>query len=508
MQVVSAGSGSLQFRGVTLDPRTPVIVGAGQFLQHDVDITDAREPAALMEGAVHAAAADAGLDGPPRADSVRVVNIIGWRYRNAPRFLAERLGLTDCELAESSPGGNSPQALVNRTALDIASGGVDMAILSGAEAFRTYMRARKQGATLDWPKADDDDLPTIIGEPLDMNHPHERELGLMAPVQIYPMFETALRAAAGRSVEDHRAHLGRLWSDLSHVAAGNPYAWIREPKSPDEIVTVGPTNRMIGLPYPKLMNSNSDVDMGAALIMCSVGAARRLGVDEDRWVFPQSGTDCHEHNFVSNRDTFAATPAIELGGARALELAGLDIDDVGLIDLYSCFPSAVQLGAASLGVDLSRQWSRTGGLPFAGGPWNNYPMHAIATIVGELREQRNERGLVWANGGYATKHAFGVYAATPPTEGFRHENPQAEIDALPKRDLAIGDDAAGAATIEAYTVMFSRDNEPELALASCLLDDGRRAWGRSSEAAVATAFCDGEWVGTNVTLDADAGLHL
>ncbi len=35
---------------------------------------------------------------------------------------------------------------------------------------------------------------------------------------------------------------------------------------------------MIGLPYPKLMNSNSDVDMGAAVIMCSVEAARRLGV--------------------------------------------------------------------------------------------------------------------------------------------------------------------------------------------------------------------------------------
>ncbi|MFN3255661.1 MAG: acetyl-CoA acetyltransferase [Ilumatobacter sp.] len=493
---------------MTLDPRTPVIVGVGQYLHRSESLADALEPVALMERSVLAAAADAGLDGPPCADSVRVVNIIGWRYRNAPRFLAERLGLSDCELAESTAGGNSPQALVNRTALDIASGAVDLAILSGAEAFRTYMRARKENVTLDWPKADEHDVPMTIGKPLDMNHPHERELGIVMPVQVYPMFETALRAEAGRTVEEHQAHLGALWSDLSHVAASNPYAWIREPKSAEEITTVGPKNRMIGFPYPKLMNSNSDVDMGAALIMCSVEVAERLGIARDRWVFPRSGTDCHEHNFVSNRDTFARTPAIELGGRRALDLAGVTIDEVALIDLYSCFPSAVQLGAASLGVDLDRQWSRTGGLPFAGGPWNNYPMHAIATIVSELREQPDEYGLVWANGGYATKHSFGVYAATPPTDGFGYDHPQAEIDALPKRSLAIGEEAAGSADIEAYTVMFSRDNEPESAIAACLLPDGRRAWGKSSDTAVAAAMCDGEWVGISVELDADATMRV
>ena len=150
--------------------------------------------------------------------------------------------------------------------------------------------------------------------------------------------------------------------------------------------------------------------------MCSVEAAQRLGVAEDRWVFPHAGTDCHEHPFVSNRDTFARTPAIELGGKRALELAGVGIDDIAIVDLYSCFPSAVQLGAQSLGLSTDRQLTRTGGLPFAGGPWNNYVMHAIATVVGDLREQPGEHGLVWANGGYATKHAFGVYGTEPPAE--------------------------------------------------------------------------------------------
>ncbi|WP_420451069.1 acetyl-CoA acetyltransferase [Ilumatobacter sp.] len=492
-----------------LDPRTPVVVGVGQYLHRADSLDDALEPAALMERAVREAASDAGLDGPPAADSVRVVNIIGWRYRNAARFLAGRLGIEGAELAESAPGGNSPQMLVNRTALDIAAGSTDVAVLAGGEAFRTYMRARKEDVTLDWPKADDDDDPVIIGEELVMNHPHERELGIWQPVQIYPMFETALRAADGRDVVEHEERLGRLWSDLSHVAAGNPNAWIRDARSPQEITTVTAGNRMIGLPYPKLMNSNSDVDMAASVIMCSVEAARRLGIDEDRWVFPLAGTDCHEHDFVSNRDTFSRTPAIELGGSRALSLAGLDIDDVALIDLYSCFPSAVQLGARSLGIDpFERQWSRTGGLPFCGGPWNDYPMHAIATIVTELRERRGEVGLVWANGGYATKHSFGLYSTNPPSGGFRHESPQDEIDALPKRELAIGAEAAGDVHVEAYTVMFSRDGDPETALTACRTDDGRRAWGRSSDPGTAAAMCDGEWVGIGVRLDDDATLHV
>ncbi|MGB3736055.1 MAG: acetyl-CoA acetyltransferase [Ilumatobacter sp.] len=492
---------------MTLDPRTPVIIGVGQYNHRADGLDDAMEPAALMERAVRIAAEDAGLDGPPAADSVRVVNIIGWRYRNPARFLAGRLGIEPTELAESAPGGNSPQSLVNRTALDIAAGGVDVAILAGAEAFRTYMRARKEGVKLDWPKGADDDHPVRLGEELDMNLDAEKARGIVMPVQIYPMFETALRAAAGRTVTEHQAHLGKLWSDLSHVAAGNPNAWIQDPKSPEEITTIGPKNRMVGFPYPKLMNSNSDVDMGASIIMCSVEAARRMGVGEERWVFPHAGTDCHEHNYVSHRDTFARTPAVELGGARVLQLAGVTIDEVELLDLYSCFPSAVQLGAQSLGVDLyERQWSRTGGLPFCGGPWNNYPMHAIATMVGELREQPSARGLVWANGGYATKHAFGIYSATPPADGFRYEYPQDEIDALPRRDLATGADAAGPADIEAYSVMFSRDGEPETALAACLLLDGRRAWGTSSDPAIAAAMCDGEWVGVTVRLDSDGTL--
>jgi len=484
-----------------------VIIGVGQYVHRAESLDDALEPVALMEQAVLAASTDAGLDGPPNADALRVVSQLSWRYGNTPRFLAGRLGIDPHRLDYSTMGGNSPQSLVNATAVDIQAGEIDIAILAGGEATRTRSRARKAGVELHWPKSEPGDEPTIVGEELEMNLEAETSRGIYLPVQIYPMFETAIRAASGRTVDEHRDHLGQLWAGLSQVAARNPYAWIQEAKTAAEITTVGENNRMIGLPYPKLMNSNNDVDMAAAVIMCSVEAARRMGVAEDRWVFPHAGTDCHEHNYVSHRDTFTRTPAVEIGGHLALELAGVGIDDVAIVDLYSCFPAAVQLGAQSLGIDLRRQWSRTGGLTFAGGPWNNYVMHAIASVVTDLRERPGEFGLVWANGGYATKHSFGVYS-TMPTPNFRHDHPQSHIDALPRRELALPADAAGAATVEAYTVMFSRESAPEQAIASCLLADGRRAWGMSSDPALAAAMCDGEWVGTSVTLGADGTLHV
>lgn len=485
-----------------VDPRSPVLVGAGQFLHRAHDLDDALEPAELMAQAVRGALADAGVPDLTDVPVLRVVSLLSWRYRDPARFVAERAGLSVGRTGLTTNGGNSPQTLVNATAAQIQAGDLDLAVLTGGEAFRTRQRARRTKAWLPWPAVDEDVAPDeILGEDLVMNHAEERERGIVMPVQIYPMFETALRAEAGESVEEHQVRLSELWARFSEVASRNPYAWVTTPLSAEDIRTTGPSNRMIGFPYPKYMNSNSDVDMAAALVMCSAERARALGIPQERWIFVHSGTDCHEHPFVSNRWSFTKTPAIEIGGRRALELAGTDIDGVDLVDLYSCFPSAVQLGARSLGLDLTSTLTRTGGLPFAGGPWNNYVMHAIATVVRELREGLGNRALVWANGGYATKHAFGVYSTNPSPAGFRHDHPQDEIDALPRRDLAGVSEAAGSATIEAYTVMHTRDGDPERALAACLLADGRRAWGVTEDTDVAVAMCQGEWVGRDVTLD-------
>lgn len=497
---------------IPLDPRTPVIIGVGQTLQRHDDPATARDATELMAEAIRLAAADADADRSPisTVDVLAVVNTLSWRYGDPARIVSERLGISPTTRVVTPMGGNSPQSLVNAAAEAIAGGELDLAVLVGGETWRTRMRARRLGVTLEWPKVDPDlladDPADTWGHELTMNSAAETDLGLIMPVQVYPMFESALRAARradGVTPEQHQRDVGEMWSRFSAVAAENPYAWIRQAMTADEIVTPSERNRMVGSPYTKVMNSNNDVDQAAAVIICSVERATALGVPTERWVFPHAGTDCHEHPFISEREHFHTTPAVVAGGRLALELAGVGIDDIAHLDLYSCFPSAVQLGALALGLDpftSDRALTLTGGLSFAGGPWNNYVMHSIATLVGRLRDDAGSTGLVWANGGYVTKHAFGVYSTEPPVAGFRRGDPQDTVDALPRRTMAEADDAvtAGTGTIESYTVMHDREGRPETAWASLLLPDGRRAWGRSTRADLIAHLLEGDHVGESV----------
>lgn len=480
---------------------TPVIVGVAQLEQRVSSHTEGKEPADLMIDAVRAAAVDCGnpaiIDD---ATSVRVVRGI-WPYKNPGRYVADALGLPTAESVLTPFGGNYVQTATNYSALDLQNGTHDVIIITGAECGNTQAKARRAGTRPEWQK-----LPgepdRRLGADLPMTHDYEIAAGIQAPIQFYPMFETALRHAMGHSVTDHQQHIARLWAGFSAVAADNPHAWIRNPLSAEEIASPGPNNRPVSFPYPKFMNSNNNVDQAAALILCSTDKARALGIPESQWVYPHVGTDAHDHLFVSNRDTLFESPAIRIAGNRALELAGLAVDELDLIDVYSCFPVAVQVAARELGLSLERPLTVTGGLTFAGGPLNNYVMHSIARTVELLREQPQAKALVTANGGYLTKHAFGIYSAEPPAQPFQHQDVQAEVDALPQRRVL--KEVSATATVEGYAVMYSAQG-PEVAHLACRLPDGERTWANCRDADTLTAMVAEEFCGRTVAVaDANA----
>lgn len=465
-----------------VDPRTPVLIGAGQ-LSNRVDRgAEPLEPVDLIAEALRRAAEDSGV-GPAAlsgADAVHIVGLLSWRYRDPGRLVAERVGAAPRATTVTGMGGNSPQSLVNLASLAIQAGDADLVLLGGAEAWRTRMGARSAGVELDW-TVQGDDVPEAtrsIAE-VPMSAPGEQARGVVMPVQVYPLFEQAHRVRQGRSLEEHLVVVSELWARFSEVAATNPHAWIQEAYTAEQIRTPTADNRMIGFPYTKRMNSNNAVEQGAAVILCSAERAEALGVPRDRWVFPHAGTDAHDHYFVSEREDLGASPAMRLAGRGALDLAGIGVDDLAHVDLYSCFPSAVEISAAELGLGLDRPLTVTGGLSFAGGPWNNYVMHSIATMAGRLRDDPGSLGLVSANGGYITKHAFGVYGTEPPATGFRHAEPQGEVDALPRRQLDEAPD--GELTIETWTAMHDREGQPETGIVVGLLPDGRRAIGTTTD---------------------------
>jgi acetyl-CoA C-acetyltransferase len=492
-------------------PRTPVLVGVGQWSNRVDRGEPAVEPADMMAEVLRRAAADSGASADPlvKADAIRVVSTLSRRYRNAARLVAERIGASPQDEALSPIGGNQPQALVARACLDIAAGDADTVLICGAEAWRT--RTATSRDQLPW-TAQDDSVPEarLTAPEVDLYHPAELARGVFLPAQVYPLFEQALRHAAGRTVDDHLVHVSELWAGFSAVAAGNPHAWIRDPMTAEEIRTPSPGNRWVCWPYTKVMNANNAVEQAAAVIVCSAERAEALGVPRDRWVFPLAGTQAHDTYAVSHRSDLRSSGAIRLAARELFALAGRGVDEVAHADLYSCFPSAVQIGAAEIGLGLDRPLTVTGGLSFAGGPWNNYVTHSLAAMVGRLRDDPGSLGLVTANGGYVTKHVLGLYSTEPAPGGFRWADVQDAADALPRRELCEAVEAPGtAATVESWVVVHDRDGAPEKVLAACLLPDGRRAWGNTEDGGTVAEMRSGaEQIGLAVTLDPDGTLRL
>lgn len=487
-----------------VDPRAPILVGAGQFSNRVDRGAEVLEPVDLMAVALRRAEVDTGVASVLRgADSVRVITELSWRYGDPGALVAARVGAEPAETLLTVMGGNYVQTLVNRTALDIAAGRCDLVLLCGGEAWRSRTRARHDGVEPAWTTQPEGTRPTtVFGEDRPLNHEAEVSRGVFMPVHLYPMFDVALRAHEGWSIDEHRHRIATLWSRFSEVAARNPNAWIQRAFTADELATASPENRMVGFPYTKRLNSNNAVEQGAALVMCSVERAEALGIPTDRWVFLHAGADAHDHWFVSERADLHSSPAIRTAGRLALDLAGIGVDDLAHVDLYSCFPSAVQIAARELGLGAERPLTVTGGMSFAGGPWNNYVMHGIATMADLLRADPDAFGLCTANGGYLTKHAFGVYRAAPPGgTGFRHAEPQDEVDALPRREPA--PDHEGAVEIESYVVAHDRDGAPEQALCALLTPDGRRTWGSTDDVDTMAAMVTDEHVGRPASIDGD-----
>lgn len=493
-----------------INPRTPVVVGVGQVDQR-VGPQDAREPIALFADAVRAADADTGRPGTlvARADTVAAVQTVSWPYADAAARVSEEVGIEPRRTVVSTVGGNSPQLLVNEMAAAIAAGDADVVVIGGAESMHARWRARREPRVhLDWPVDTGTACPTVIGDSRPGTNDFEQAHWAVAPTHIYPLFETALRGSAGRSVEEHQAVTGALWARFSEVAAANPHAWSRVIYSAEEIAHATTENRMVVFPYTKRMCANIDVDQGAAILLCSYEAARDARISDDRLVFLHAGADVHDHWFVTERASLAEAPAIGVATRAAMTAAGTGSDDIARFDLYSCFPAAVEMAMHELGLRGAEQGDErpltvTGGLGFAGGPVNNYPTHAIAGMVDACRSDPGSFGLTTALGWYATKHSVGIWSSRPP-DSFTRVDPvvcQADVDALPsRRPSGLFD---GTMTVEATSVVMERDGSPSVAIVAGLLPDGRRGLANSRDADVMVAMTREPWEGRRVTVRND-----
>ncbi len=489
------------------DPRLPVLVGAGQSVSHwdgSGGVQGAPSVLSLASEAAKRALADSGSGGvASEIDAIAFVrtfedSIPGslfpfGRNENLPGTLAREIGARPERLIYSDTGGQTPQALVSEMAAAIHDGEIDIALVAGGEAIGAAKAARRHGLTLDWADGadqgvEDRGLGDLLLSRREIKH------GLVKPPYFYALFENAIAARKGHGRAARRAAMSALFARFSEVAAANPYAQFPQARSADWLATPGPENYEFADPFLKWHIAQDAVNQAAAVLLMAEETADRLGVPADKRVYLH-GAGSAMDGYISERQRLDGSRAMAIATGRALQQAGLGAEAMAAFDLYSCFPCAVFSACDALGLDWvseTRPLTVTGGLPFFGGPGNNYSLHGIASMVERTRAVPGSHGLVLANGGWMTKEAAGVYSTRRP-QGFTPAERQAEPD-LP---IPLDPDPA-TGTIETYTVIHGKTG-PQAGIVFARTGAGARFVARADDALITLLRADASQVGRLVT---------
>lgn len=453
-----------------IEDRIPIIVGVGQINDRPAVPAEGKDPVELIAAALRLAEEDAGVALLADADYLGLVRQIAFpAIADVAPGVAAAIGAAPAHAFQTAgPNGDSPIMLLNDAANRIGAGEVRIALVGGAEALRT---AAARAAAADPGRKVDATRDAAHRKKTGYAQGH----GLVAPVDVYPLYENALRAALDQSLAEAQQESGTIWSRFSEVAAANDGAWLRRAVSAEEVVTPGEANRPIAFPYTKLMVANAAVNQGAAFIVTSVGEARRRGIDPAKWIYVGNGAAAHEDENFLHRDRYDHSVSMAVSIEQALALNAVTPTDLDHVELYSCFPCIPKMARRLIDWPADRPASVFGGLTFGGGPIGNYMSHAVVSMVHRLRADAGT-GLLFANGGYATHNHSIVIASAPiaaasfPRSFDFQEQADARRDPIPE----IARDYAGPATLETYTIFFDRSGGVKHGVVVARTPDGRR----------------------------------
>lgn len=482
---------------LTLAPRTPVLVGAGTATQRFDDPFEGLGALGLMQRALEAAAVDAGPTATALLDRVDEVIVPEglWRLADPGRSVLD--GRSPEARSIVAKVGVLQQTLMSRSAQAIADGRSDVVVLCGGEAKWRALRAAVTGVTVPEPDGATGGPDETLTAPFDEIMPEaERERGLVLPTHQYAVMESAVRHAAHRTPADHERRVAELVAGMSRVAAANPSAWNRRAVTADDVLNAP----RVADPYTKPACSQWNVDQAAAFLLTSAETAEAAGIGRDRWIFPLAGVESNHIVSLSQRADLHRSPAVGELGRVLVDVAGRPLAEVELLELYSCFPSAVQIQAAEygIGLDPSRAPTVTGGMHFGGGPFNSFTFQALARLVDLLRAEPSATALLTSVSGLMTKVGAGLWSATPPKVPFASTDVSAAAAAATSTK-PLDPDAEGTVTIAGYTVGHGKLGAIDAVVIADTLT-GTRAVARTDDADLVAALQDGEWCGRTVTV--------
>jgi len=482
---------SPQVAGVA--PRTPVLVGVGTDAS-GAPLTD------LLTQAAQAAGDDCGA--PSLLTAIERIHIPqgSWALTDPARGVARRIGAPQAR-THLYEVGVSQQEVIDEALAAIADGSADVILVIGGEARRYERTAGPE------PEPDDAQPPDVtVTRPPDFVAPIEIDAGIVwPPVQQYALIDTALAHHEHLTAATHRDQVASLWARFNEVARHNPDAAFPAPRTAKDIATPGPKNRPLAHPYNLWHSSQWTVDQASALLFCSAERATAAGIATDRWVFPRVALHSSQAITLTARQDLHAWPAMGILGRTAATHLGIELNAIPHAEVYSCFPAAVRVQQRELGLDPNGTPTLTGGMSFAGGPFNNFVFLATATMARSLRHHPDDLGLVTTVSGMLSKPGLAIWSGTPPTtvrplltadlgdEAARH------TAVLP---VAATEQVSGPATVVSYTVTFDSDDPLRASRVAIVADlaDGRRASATCDNASIAQAALTESLIGQTVSL--------
>ncbi len=451
---------------------TPILIGVGQIT---VPVPDSIESAWSHADIAGEAARIAIRDALPGSDLARHIDTVAavrtfadtapiWKSPfggpdNFPCAIASRLGFMPDHAVYEAVGGHSPQKLVGECCEKLFSGKAEVVLIAGGEVMANIKAAMWQKAELEWNETVAgplDERGNKKGDPLvtrlEYNH------NIILPMHYYGLMENARRGELKQTSAEYNRNMGILFAKLSDVAASNPYAAFPKAYDAETLITPTENNPMLVSPYTKHLVAKSSVNQGAALVLTTVNKARSFGIDEAKWIYLHGYVNCNDHTLLE-RNKIGRSKAMELALKGTLKAAGIVSEQLSYFDLYSCFPIVVSSACDIMGINMDdpRPLTTTGGLPFFGGPGNNYNTHGIVSLVEKLRKDPGSLGLAYANGGWMSKHSAGVYSTEPPARGWSPCS-STNMQALVDNDFRPGIDyePSGKAEIESFIINYNK----------------------------------------------------
>jgi acetyl-CoA C-acetyltransferase len=494
-----------------MDPKTPILVGVGTCFD-DVEASE------LMVRATEAAGRDSGAS--DLLGQVQRISVTRgtWAYTDPARIVAHRIGAAGATTVLVDVG-IPQQTVLDETMALLRDGRIDVAVVVGAEAKARAARARSSstkadaagianvfmGRGTDEGVASETDqggaVPDVHQHPADLLvDPAEIAAGLWAPIDQYALMESALGAAEERSIPELRAEVAELHARFNTVAQHNPEASFPAPMSAENLAAFSPSNRPLSFPYGKWHVTQWTVDQAAALVFTTVETAERLGVPRDRWVFPLVGLGSTHTLPLTQRRDMHRWPAMAVLRSAAESHLGYSLADCELHELYSCFPVAVRIQQRELGLPLDATPTVTGGMAFAGGPFNSYVFQSLAVLARRLRAEGG-RGVITSVSGLLTKPGLGVWSSDPGVSPVLLADLGDEAAAATPT-VAVVASHHGPGTIAAVTVTHT-GHDPDEVIAIVDTDEGARVIARSRDSGLVRQALTSVLVGTPVVVEGD-----